>query len=72
MTAETVFKFKVGLPGTQMTPAAFLNRFFDRRRVADMAASAGNCSVSPAGSLYVIYRTAMTFYTVFFFRRGIR
>lgn len=71
VTVETVFKFKVGLPSAQMTPAAFLNWFLDRRRVADMAASTGNCSVPPSRSFYIIHRTAMTLHAVFFFRRSI-
>jgi hypothetical protein len=71
VTLEAVVKFKVGLPRTKVTSAAFLDRFFYCRRVADMAASAGNCSVPPSGSFYVIHRPAMTFHTVFFFRRSI-
>lgn len=69
VTVAAVFKFKVDLPRTQVAPAAFLDRFHDRRRVADMAASTRNCSVPASGSFYVIHRTAMTLHTVFFFRR---
>ena len=71
VTVEAVLKFKVGLPCTQVAPAAFLDRFLDCRRVADMAASTRNCSVPASGSFYVIHRTAMTLHAVFFFRRSI-
>ena len=71
VTVEAVLKSKVGLSRTQMAPAAFFDRFFDSRRVADMAASARNCSVPASGSFYVIHRTAMALHTVFFFRGGI-
>ncbi len=71
VAVEAVLKFKMGLPCTQVAPAAFLDRFLDRRRVAYMAASTRNCSVPASGSFYVIHRTAMALHTVFFFRRGI-
>ena len=71
VTAQAVLKFKVGLPRSQVAPAAFLDRFLDLRRVTDMAASTRNCPVRPSGSFYVIHRTAMTLYTLFFFRRRI-
>ena len=71
VTVEAILKFKVGLPRAEVAPVAFFDRFLDRWRVTDMAASAGNCSMSSSGSFYVIYYTAMTLDTVFFFWRNI-
>ena len=71
VTVEAILKFKVGLPRTEVAPAAFFDRFLDRRRVADMAASAGNCSMPSSGSFYVIYRLAVTVYAFIFRGRKI-
>ena len=71
VAVETVLKFKVGLPRTQMTPAAFFDRFLDRRGVADMTASTGNCPVPASGSFDVIYRLAVTVYAFIFRGRKI-
>jgi len=69
VTVEAALKFKVDLPRAKVAPAAFFYRFFDRRRMADMAAYTWNCPVPPSGSFYVIRRAGMTLYTVFFFWR---
>jgi hypothetical protein len=62
VAVHAALEFEVNLPRLQMAPVALLERFCFRR-VAEMAARAGDGSVFASGRLYFFRLSGMTFCT---------